>query len=164
MRLIVLSDDDQVLLFEDSDPGLPGVSWWITPGGGMDPGETERITGVRELAEETGWQAAISDLHGPVARRRVIHGLSDIILDQDETFYLVNTPRFTVDISGHTPKEQLTLRGHRWWPRSELAETDATIWPSTLLEMINTGQHGEGVVDLGTDLSESTLPPPPSAQ
>ena len=37
----------------DTDPGVPGSRWWVTPGGGVDPGESEEEAAVRELAEET---------------------------------------------------------------------------------------------------------------
>ena len=47
-RVIVLADD-RVLLEQDTDPGLPGVHWWVTPGGGLDPGESFVAAGVREL-------------------------------------------------------------------------------------------------------------------
>ncbi|WP_392508153.1 NUDIX hydrolase [Naumannella halotolerans] len=158
VRLIVLSDDDRVLLLQDSDPGIAEVTWWVTPGGGIDPGENELQTGVRELAEETGWQAAESDLIGPVARRRVVHGYSDEILDQHEAFYLIRTPAFTVDIAGHTPEEQLTLQGNRWWPRAELETTKAWIWPAELQQMISIGQTGGQPLELGLVTRESTVP------
>ena len=48
------TSDGRILLFSDSDPGLPGLHWWITPGGGVEPGESDLEAAVRELAEETG--------------------------------------------------------------------------------------------------------------
>lgn len=39
----------RVLLFADRDPGIPGSGWWVTPGGGIDPGETDAQAAVREL-------------------------------------------------------------------------------------------------------------------
>ena len=160
VRVIVITDDDHVLLFADTDPGVPGVHWWVTPGGGVDPGETERQTGVRELFEETGLRVAEDALVGPLARRRVQHGYSDQVLDQTETFYLVRTPRFEVDIAGHTPEEQLTLQGHRWWPRAELADAGEWVWPGELAELINRAETGQRQppLDLGIVRSESTVP------
>ena len=89
VRVIVVGPDDRVLLFEDSDPGIAGVTWWVTPGGGIDPGETERQTAVREMAEETGYVLAEDELVGPLATRYAVHGYSDQVLEQQETFYLV---------------------------------------------------------------------------
>ena len=114
VRVIVVGPDDRVLLFEDSDPGIPGVTWWVTPGGGMDPGESERATAVREMAEETGYLLDEAALVGPLATRYAVHGYSDQILDQQEPFYLAVVSAFEIDISAHTEEEKFTLQGHRW--------------------------------------------------
>lgn len=129
---VVVTDGDAVLLFADTDPGVPGSRWWVTPGGGMDPGETELQTALRELAEETGLRAQASDLIGPVMRRVAAHGYSDQICEQSESFYVLRTPQFALDTSGHTVEEQLTLAGHAWIPISELDHVTEPIWPAEL--------------------------------
>ena len=53
---VIMIDNNRTLLFEDSDPGVPGTSWWTTPGGGVDEGESELHAAVREVAEETGYR------------------------------------------------------------------------------------------------------------
>lgn len=158
VRVIAVGPDDRVLLFEDSDPGIPGLTWWVTPGGGIDPGETERQAAVREMAEETGYVLAEDALIGPLATRYVVHGYTDQVLEQHESFYLVRVQAFEVDVAGHTVDEQVTLQGHRWWSREELASKTAWIWPAELL----------GIWDRAPDLSlpvlelgrqeESTIP------
>ena len=133
VRVIVVGPDDRVLLFEDSDPGIEGVTWWVTPGGGMDPGETERTTAVREMAEETGYVLTEDELVGPLATRYAVHGYSDQVLEQQETFYLVRVGAFEIDTSAHTEEEQITLQGHRWWSREEIEAGGPWIWPEQLL-------------------------------
>lgn len=158
VRLIVVDPDERVLLFEDSDPGLAGVTWWVTPGGGMDPGESERQTAVRELAEETGHRAAEGDLVGPLAVRYAVHGYSDQVLEQRESFYLVRVPAFEIDVSAHTEEEQITLQGHRWWTRTEVATGTAWIWPAELLALWDRAATPEAdPLDLGRQ-EESTVP------
>jgi len=83
VRVLVLDRDGRILLFQDSDPGI-GASWWITPGGGIDPGETEHETVLRELEEETGLRVTTDDVIGPIARRHVRHGYSDLVVEQDD--------------------------------------------------------------------------------
>ena len=159
VRVILVDDRDRLLLFEDSDPGVPGVTWWATPGGGMDPGETERQTAVREVAEETGSQLREEDLVGPLARRRAVHGYSDQILDQEEPFFLAVVPEFDIDVSAHTEEEKFTFQGHRWWTRTELESTDAWIWPARLLELWDRAADPTlPPLDLGVEESESTVP------
>lgn len=156
--MIVVGPEDTVLLFEDSDPGIPGVTWWVTPGGGMDPGESERQTAVREVAEETGYRLAETDLIGPLASRFAVHGYSDQILEQQETFYLARVGAFEIDTTDHTEEEQITLQGHRWWSRDELVATEAWIWPAQLVELWDAaGAEIPTLVELGRQ-EESTVP------
>jgi len=114
VRVLVLDHEGRILLFQDSDPGA-GDSWWITPGGGIDPGETEHETVLRELAEETGLQLTTGDVIGPLARRHVRHGYSDQVVEQDDAFYAVRVPAFEIDTAGHTEEEQVTILASRWW-------------------------------------------------
>lgn len=158
VRVIVVGPDDRVLLFEDSDPGIEGVTWWVTPGGGMDPGETERTTAVREMAEETGYVLTEDELVGPLATRYAVHGYSDQVLEQQETFYLVRVAAFEIDISAHTDEEQITLQGHRWWSRAEIEAGETWIWPEQLLELWDrAGAAGLPPLELGRQ-EESTVP------
>lgn len=153
-RIIVLTDDgDRVLLEQDTDPGLPGVSWWVTPGGGLDRGESFAAAAVRELREETGLVVTQSELIGPVARRTTHHGYTDQVLVQAEEFFIVHTRPFEVDTSGYTPEERQTLLHTAWMSRAEVAAS--TVWPRQILRLWD-WEQGEPI-DLG-DVEESTVP------
>lgn len=157
VRVVVLADE-HVLLFADSDPGLPEQAWWVTPGGGIDPGETPARAAVRELWEETGLRITEEQLIGPVSRRVAVHGYSDQVLEQAEDFYVVRAPRFEVSDANHTEDEQLTLKGSRWWSLDELRTTSEWIWPSYLLELVDLADAPDRwVVDKGRETDESTL-------
>jgi len=158
VRVILVDRTERTLLFEDSDPGVPGATWWMTPGGGVDPGESEAETAVREVAEETGCAITAADLVGPVGRRHVVHGYSDQVIEQDEVFYAARVDGFEVDVSAHTEDEQLTILRHRWWTRAELAQTDAAIWPADLVRLWDQAERPEpSPIDLGWQ-EESTVP------
>ena len=156
-RVLVIDSDDRVLMFCDSDPGT-GATWWITPGGGIDEGETELEAAVRELAEETGHVAAEADLIGPLARRHVVHGYSDRIVDQDDVFYAVRTPPFEVSTAGHTAEELVTMAEHRWWTVEQLAGTDDTIWPAELCALVAAVGHPDEWPVALPDAEESSVP------
>ena len=98
------------LLFEDSDPGVPGTSWWTTPGGGVDEGESQVHAALREVAEETGYQLTESELLGPIAVRHVVHGYSDLVIEQDESFFLAMVSPFEVDITAHHARRTTPAR------------------------------------------------------
>ena len=109
----------------------------MTPGGGIDPGETHAQTAVRELEEETGLRVEASALVGPIMERVVLHGYSDQVCVQSESFYMVRTPRFEPDFAGHTPDEQLTLKGHAWVRLDELGSQRVPVWPAGLADLVD---------------------------
>jgi len=156
-RVLLLDTLGRVLLFSDSDPGLPGVRWWITPGGGVEPGESDREGAVREILEETGHVTGTDALTGPIARRRVRHGYTDVVVDQEEVFFGLTVAPFEVNDAGHTDEERLTMTEHRWWTREELAGTTETVWPAELLELWDRLGARLPPLDLGTQ-EESTVP------
>ncbi|MFS3128208.1 NUDIX hydrolase [Nocardioides sp. Bht2] len=160
VRVLVIDDADRVLLFRDSDPGT-GATWWITPGGGIDAGESDLVAVQRELAEETGLVVNAGQVVGPLAARRVWHGYSDVVVDQHDTFYAVRTAAFEIDTSGHTEEEKLTLQESRWWSRTDLAGAAAAgevVWPVDLtafLELLDTPEQWPLSLP---DVEESSVP------
>ena len=155
---VVVTDGESTLLFHDTDPGVPGSGWYVTPGGGIDPGESAEAAAVRELAEETGLLVDARDLVGPVMHRVALHGYSDQVLAQEEWFFVHRTPRFTPDTSGHTPAERITLAGHVWLPLDALHRAPLPVWPAVLAEVVaRAARPGGPPWELGW-VEESTVP------
>lgn len=156
-RVLLTDPEGRVLLFADSDPGVPGYRWWITPGGGIEPGESDAKAALRELHDETGLRLHPGKLHGPVATRSVWHGYTDKIVRQRETFFAATVPVFELDLSGHTDDERLTMTAHRWWSRDDLAATDEAIWPRNLVQLLDlpAGPEHPAVLE---ESEESSLP------
>ena len=60
VRAVMLTPDRRVLLMKIREP-VSGFVFWVTPGGGLEPGESDKDALRREVAEETG---ATEDLSG----------------------------------------------------------------------------------------------------
>lgn len=149
---VICTSKGEVLLLADTDPGIPGSAWWVTPGGGIDSGESPRAAARRELHEETGLLVDQAALIGPVARRLVTHGYSDRVRIQDEWFFRLEVDRFDPRPAALTAGEQQRIQGLKWLPINALP---ADVWPSQLATLAAMRQ-GE-FVDLG-EMEESTKP------
>lgn len=156
VRLVVVDENGDVLLYEDSDQGLrPASTWWSTPGGGIEPGEDERTAAARELFEETGARAEPERFVGPLARRTVVHGYSDQVVEQHDTFYGLRVTRFEAAPAALTPEEELTMQQWRWWRLEELRATSDTVWPADIPRLVDAMMCGR-TIEL-PDVEESTL-------
>jgi 8-oxo-dGTP pyrophosphatase MutT (NUDIX family) len=102
--------------------------WWITVGGGLDPGETFERCALRELREETGVEGA--EL-GPCVwtYEHVIVDLQGRDVLMRERFYVVRAPSAHVDTSGWDEVEREVLIEHRWWSQDELVAAGRSFGP-----------------------------------
>ena len=64
--IIVIDRTDSVLLFLVKDPLDPKPPLWITPGGGINPGEALGEAAARELCEEAGLVIDPAELGDPI--------------------------------------------------------------------------------------------------
>jgi 8-oxo-dGTP pyrophosphatase MutT (NUDIX family) len=69
IRVVLADPSGRVLLFHVETEEVPG-GWWELPGGGIDPGESDREAAVREIKEETGLVLDPAQI-GPPARYHV---------------------------------------------------------------------------------------------
>ena len=129
VRAILLTPDDRVLLMR-VDYG--GGDWWITPGGGSEPGETPEQALRRELDEELGF--ALPALGPLVWRRRVAMTFQQRRWRQSEDYFLIETSAFEPAI--RNAPEAATIREFRWWSLAEMRHTSERLAPAGLLRII----------------------------
>ena len=136
-RVILLDGQERVLLFRGIDPAEPERgTWWITPGGGLDPGETPAQGAARELFEESGLRLAPQDLGTPVFERVAEFVFDGQAYRQAEQFFLARVEVHEVDTAGFTALEVAAVLEHRWWSAQELRSTDAVVYPAVLADVL----------------------------
>jgi 8-oxo-dGTP pyrophosphatase MutT (NUDIX family) len=137
-RVLLLDADGRVLLFRGGDPAAPERgTWWLTPGGGVDAGETPVQGAARELFEETGLRLPWEALGEPVLHRAVDFEFEGVRYAQAEQFFLARVDAHDVDTRGFTALELRSVYEHRWWARAELRATTDTVYPEGLVELLD---------------------------
>jgi 8-oxo-dGTP pyrophosphatase MutT (NUDIX family) len=130
-RVLLLDAADRLLLFRMTD------DIWFTPGGGVERSESPREAAARELWEETGLRAAPHDL-GP--RVAWTGGHADLGWARgrfEDVFYLHRVDGHEVDTSHMESLERGNTAAHRWWPVTELATTEETVFPFGLAGLLH---------------------------
>lgn len=134
-RVILLDEHDRVLLLRGRDSTIPeSESWWFTPGGGLDPGESPREAAVREVREETGH--TLTSMSGPVFEQEINFVFEGAPLHQYEQFFVARVEEFTIDSKGWTDLEKRSMLESRWWSLTELEFTAETVYPAVLAELV----------------------------
>jgi 8-oxo-dGTP pyrophosphatase MutT (NUDIX family) len=134
---VVLLADERVLLQQGFDPGRRDDGpWWLTPGGGLNDGESIEDAAVREVREETGLQLTRAQLGPVIATRVCSFPFEGRRYRQREAFFAVDVEPFTPQHHGWDEVEQRALLDHRWWSVDELRTTDETVYPRELADLV----------------------------
>jgi 8-oxo-dGTP pyrophosphatase MutT (NUDIX family) len=134
-RVILLDRESRVLLFLTVAPDSSGVARWITPGGGVDDGESHLEAALRELDEETGLTDVVLD--GPVWSHsfEVQWDSADHDTGYAE-FFTATVDTFEPSSAGWTDDEKVDVLAHRWWSVSELLSTTERYEPAELVDLV----------------------------
>jgi len=122
VRAILLTPDDHVLLCRNAITDPPAGFVWITPGGGIESGETPLAALRRELQEEVGLALDADPphvWHQEVVRPGHPPGFDGAIND----FFLVRTAVFVP--RGTMSDDELAAENIselRWWPLPDIVD------------------------------------------
>jgi 8-oxo-dGTP pyrophosphatase MutT (NUDIX family) len=134
-RILLFDREGHVLLFLTKAPDTSGIARWLTPGGGVDPGEDHHQAAVRELFEETGL---------------VVEKLGDSVWSHDfdvkwdaadhstghAEFYRLVVDRFEPSSANWTDEERVDVLEHRWWSPNDLVTTSERYEPAELPRLV----------------------------
>jgi 8-oxo-dGTP pyrophosphatase MutT (NUDIX family) len=138
VRAVLIDPDDRILLVQFREPETDAL-FWTTAGGGLDDSETLEDALRRELREELG---LVDFEAGPILwTRREVFRWAGRIVDQRETYVLVNVPAFEVRPTVNLVAEN--VHGHRWWTVGELEASRETVYPTRLAALLrDVLEHG----------------------
>jgi 8-oxo-dGTP pyrophosphatase MutT (NUDIX family) len=135
-RVLLVDDADRLLMFSGFDPARPEHRFWVTVGGGLDPGESSAEGAVREVAEETGLRLDPALLGEPVRTDVVEFPFEGVWYRQEQIFYFVRVAPFDVSTAGFDEVERRSIDGNRWWSLAELRDTTEPIYPKDLPDLL----------------------------
>ncbi len=136
-RIVLVSPRETFLLMMTQAPDSSGFSRWITPGGGVDPGESHLDAAYRELFEETGRRFPINP--EPIWRYEF-----DVSWDQAshnrgyaEYFVAYSDDEFEPVSDFWTPEEHIDVTASTWWAVGDLAATTDPYEPLSLPDLFH---------------------------
>jgi 8-oxo-dGTP pyrophosphatase MutT (NUDIX family) len=135
-RVFLIDAAGRLLLIHGLDPARPWHTFWITPGGGLDPGESAAEGAARELHEETGLRVDPAALGEPV-----FADLDEFPFDgrryrAEQVYFLLRVPAWTAAPVHQTDEELRSVTGYRWWTTEELAATAEHVYPENLSDLL----------------------------
>lgn len=139
-RALLIDPADRVLMMKLAgrrvvDPAARlRPTFWVTPGGSLEAGESFEDGLRRELREETGLELDDVGCHVWISDKELeING--ERVLTRAHV-YALRVPAFEPVVRTMTPQEADSFRGFRWWPLDDIATSRESFIPRDLAGLL----------------------------
>ena len=140
-RIVLMDERGAALLFFTAAPDSTRFARWITPGGGVDPGETHEQAAIRELFEETG--LVIDTVGEPVWSLDFEVAWDEADHDRGHAeYFVVRCERFDPVSTNWTESEHVDMTQHGWFTADELLRSGQPFEPYDLPRLLRTAAGG----------------------
>ena len=158
-RLLIVNELGHVLLVRYDEHGR---SFWATPGGGLEDGESFDEAAEREAEEEVGLTGIRLEPLWHASNNFTTRGRR---IRQEERYFLCRTQREHVAHSDRIAQAHRTegIVEWRWWSADDLEHTGETVYPDDLavrLRSMSTPPRKADAAHITTDEALSRVPGP----
>ena len=134
VRALVLCHDNEALMLRFVNP-FGGKDVWLTPGGGIHPGEDDITALRREVWEETGLR--LTGESRLVWRRVHTYALRGEQVRQTEDIHLVRVARFTPTCANNPARGEVDIfREFRWWSLDQVRSSRELFVPRGFVDLV----------------------------
>ncbi|MCE5235609.1 MAG: NUDIX domain-containing protein [Clostridiaceae bacterium] len=135
-RAIVMNRNGDIFLFRFTFEWLNEETLWITPGGGLEEGETFEEALKRELYEELGLELGEDEYPLVFFRQKPFTMRNGGTLLSVEKYFLVRLDHADFSFEHFSDDEKRLTTGHKWWSVEELKTSSEHFFAEELWKLV----------------------------